>query len=145
MPAATLLVLSLPLRSGTYTDILNHMVQFNQTHFDASFSALSDPTRRGVLEQLGHADASITVLAERFHMTLTGMKKHVGVLEQAGLVSTEKVGRVRTCKLGLRGLEEEAAWIERYRQLWAARFDELDIVVEELKRKEKANGRKKRK
>ena len=77
-------------------------------------------------------------------MTLTGMKKHVGVLEQAGLVSTEKVGRVRTCKLGLRGLEEEAAWIERYRQLWA-RFDELDIVVEELKRKEKANGRKKRK
>jgi DNA-binding transcriptional ArsR family regulator len=112
---------------------------------NASFGALSDATRRGVLEQLGRADASITALAERFHMTLTGMKKHVGVLEQAGLVSTEKVGRVRTCKLGLRGLEEEAAWIERYRQLWAARFDELDIVVEELKRKEKANGRKKRK
>jgi DNA-binding transcriptional ArsR family regulator len=121
------------------------MVQSCQTRFDASFGALSDATRRGVLEQLGRADASITALAERFHMTLTGMKKHVGVLEQAGLVSTEKVGRVRTCKLGLRGLEEEAAWIERYRQLWAARFDELDIVVEELKRKEKANGRKKRK
>ena len=125
--------------------ILNRMAQYSQTHFDASFGALSDATRRGVLEQLGRADASITALAERFHMTLTGMKKHVGVLEQAGLVSTEKVGRVRTCKLGLRGLEEEAAWIERYRQLWAARFDELDIVVEELKRKEKANGRKKRK
>jgi len=78
-------------------------------------------------------------------MTLTGMKKHVGVLEQAGLVSTEKVGRVRTCKLGLRALEEEAAWIESYRRLWAARFDELDIVVEELKRKERENGRKKRK
>ena len=78
-------------------------------------------------------------------MTLTGMKKHVGVLEQAGLVSTEKVGRVRTCKLGLRRLEEEAAWIGSYRQLWDTRFDELDIVVEELKRKEKANGRKKRK
>ena len=77
-------------------------------------------------------------------MTLTGMKKHVGVLEQAGLVTTEKIGRVRTCKLG-RGLEEEAAWIERYRQLWTARFDQLDIVVEELKRKENANGRKKRK
>ena len=122
--------------------ILNRMAQYSQTHFDASFGALSDATRRGVLEQLGRADASITALAERFHMTLTGMKKHVGVLEQAGLVSTEKVGRVRTCKLGLRGLEEEAAWIERYRQLWAARFDELDIVVEELKRKEKANGRK---
>ena len=138
-------VLSPPLHAVTPCCILNHMVQYFQNHFDASFGALSDATRRGVLEQLGRADASITALAERFHMTLTGMKKHVGVLEQAGLVSTEKVGRVRTCKLGLRGLEEEAAWIERYRQLWAARFDELDIVVEELKRKEKANGRKKRK
>ncbi len=121
------------------------MVQYYQTRFDSSFGALSDVTRRGVLEQLGRADASITVLAEKFHMTLTGMKKHVGVLEQAGLVTTEKVGRVRTCKLGLRGLQQEAAWIERYRQLWGARFDELDKVVEELKRKEKANGRKKRK
>jgi DNA-binding transcriptional ArsR family regulator len=118
------------------------MVQYNQTHFDASFGALSDATRRGVLEQLGRAEASITALAERFHMTLTGMKKHVRVLEEAGLVSTEKIGRVRTCKLGLRGLEEEAAWIESYRQIWAARFDELDIVVEELKMKEKANGSK---
>lgn len=125
--------------------MLNRMVQYSQASFDASFSALSDATRRGVLEQLGCADASITALAERFHMTLTGMKKHVVVLEQAGFVTTEKAGRVRTCKLGLRGLEEEAAWIERYRQLWAARFDELDIVVEELRRKEKANGRKKRK
>jgi len=119
------------------------MVQYTRAPLDASFAALSDATRRGVLEQLGRADASITELAEKFHMTLTGMKKHVGVLEQAGLVTTEKVGRVRTCKLGLRGLEEEAAWIERYRQLWAARFDELDKVVEELKQKEKANGRKK--
>jgi len=124
--------------------ILNHMVQYTQDHFDASFAALSDVTRRGVLEHLGRADASITDLAEKFHMTLTGMKKHVGVLEQAGLVTTEKVGRVRTCKLGLRRLEEEAAWIERYRQLWDARFDELDEVVEELKRKEKVDGRKKR-
>ena len=120
------------------------MAQYHQPHFDASFAALSDPTRRGVLEQLGRADASITDLAEKFHMTLTGMKKHVGVLEQAGLVTTEKVGRVRTCKLGLRGLEEEAAWIEEYRRLWAARFDELDKIIEELKRKEKADGRKKR-
>ena len=137
--------LSLSLHCVTYVAILNYMVQYSQTHFDASFGALADATRRGVLEQLGRADASITALAERFHMTLTGMRKHVGVLEQAGLVTTEKVGRVRTCKLGLRGLEEEAAWIERYRQLWAARFDELDVVVEELKRREKANGRKKRK
>jgi len=120
------------------------MVQYSRTDFDTSFAAISDATRRGVLEQLGRADASITDLAEKFHMTLTGMKKHVGVLEQAGLVTTEKVGRVRTCKLGLRRLEEEAAWIERYRQTWGARFDELDKVVEELKRKEKVDGRKKR-
>ena len=120
------------------------MVQYSRARLDASFAALSDATRRGVLEQLGRSDASITQLAEKFHMTLTGMKKHVGVLEQSGLVTTEKLGRVRTCRLGLRRLEEEAAWIERYRQLWAARFDELDIVVEELNRKEKANGRTKR-
>ncbi|HEY7977173.1 MAG TPA: metalloregulator ArsR/SmtB family transcription factor [Rhizomicrobium sp.] len=120
------------------------MVQYSQTRFDASFAALSDATRRGVLEQLGRADASITELADKFHMTLTGMKKHVGVLEQAGLVTTQKVGRVRTCKLGRRRLEEEAAWIENYRQLWAARFDELDIVIEELKQKEKADGRRKK-
>src|SRR6476619_6588709 len=120
------------------------MVQYSMTGFDASFSALSDATRRGVLEQLGRADASITDLAQRFHMTLTGIKKHVGVLEQAGLVTTEKVGRVRTCRLGPRRLDEETAWIERHRQLWASRFDELDKVVEELKQKEIVNGRKKR-
>jgi len=118
------------------------MVQYSQTRLDDSFSALSDVTRRGVLEQLGHSDASITELAEKFHMTLTGMKKHVGVLEQAGLVTTEKVGRVRTCKLGSRRLEEEAAWIERYRQLWDARFDELDQIVEELKREKRINGKR---
>lgn len=116
------------------------MVQYDQGHFDLSFGALSDATRRGVLEHLGRADASITDLAEKFSMTLTGMKKHVAVLEQAGLVRTRKVGRVRTCKLGIRALEEEAAWIERYRQIWSARFDELDLVVEELKRKETAHG-----
>src|SRR5690242_3905019 len=100
------------------------MVQYREPVLDASFAALSDTTRRGVLEQLGRADASITVLAEKFHMTLTGMKKHVGVLERAGLVTTEKVGRVRTCKLGPGRLQQEAAWIESYRQLWDARFDE---------------------
>ncbi|HUO93042.1 MAG TPA: metalloregulator ArsR/SmtB family transcription factor [Rhizomicrobium sp.] len=121
------------------------MVQYSQARFDASFAALSDATRRGVLEQLGRADASITELASKFDMTLTGMKKHVGVLEEAGLVVTEKIGRVRTCRLGARRLEEEAAWLEKYRRLWAARFDALDAVVEDLKRKEKANERKKRK
>ena len=116
---------------------LNHVVQYARAHLDASFAALSDATRRGVLEQLGRSDASITTLAKQFHMTLTGMKKHVGVLEQAGLVTTEKVGRVRTCKLGARRLEEETAWLERSRQLWDSRFDELDRVVDELKRREK--------
>jgi DNA-binding transcriptional ArsR family regulator len=120
------------------------MVQYMRARLDASFSALSDATRRGILEQLGRCDASITDLAEKFAMTLTGMKKHVGVLEQARLVTTEKVGRVRTCKLGTRRLEEETAWLERYRQLWDSRFDELDKVVAELKRKEKIDGRKKR-
>ena len=120
------------------------MVQYREPVLDASFAALSDATRRGVLEQLGRANASITDLAEKFHMTLTGMKKHVGVLEQAGLVATEKVGRVRTCRLGLRGLQQEAAWIERYRQRWAARFGELDKLVEELKKKEKADARRKK-
>ena len=117
------------------------MVQYHQAWFDASFAALSDATRRGVLEQLGRGDASITDLAEKFHMTLTGMKKHVSVLEQAGLVTTAKVGRVRTCRLGRSRLEQEAQWIEGYRQLWAARFDELDKVVEQLNRKERNDGR----
>jgi DNA-binding transcriptional ArsR family regulator len=133
------------LRAPSRALILNLMVQYTKPRLDASFAALSDATRRGVLEQLGCADASITDLAVQFHMTLTGMKKHVGVLEQAGLVTTEKVGRVRTCKLGARRLEEETAWLERYRRLWEARYNELDQVVQELKRKEKADGRKKRK
>jgi len=118
------------------------MAQYSQSRFDASFGALSDPTRRGVLEQLMRADASISDLAERFHMTLTGMSKHIGVLEQAQLVATQKVGRVRTCSLGARRLDDEAAWLENYRRLWAERFDALDTVLEDLKRKEKRDGRK---
>jgi DNA-binding transcriptional ArsR family regulator len=143
-PSKTQPVVGLPLHVALVRHILNRMVQYTRARLDASFAALSDATRRGVLEQLGRSDASITDLAEKFHMTLTGMKKHVGVLEQSGLVTTEKLGRVRTCKLGPRRLEEETAWLERYRQLWDARFDELDKVVEELKRKEKVDGRKKR-
>ena len=119
------------------------MVQYARPLFDASFAALSDATRRAVLEQLGRGDASITDLADKFQMTLTGMKKHVAVLERAGLVTTQKVGRVRTCRLGFRRLEEEAAWIERYRRLWDARFDELDRIVEELKREKRVHGTRK--
>ena len=130
-----------PLAYPHPSAILKYMVQFHQTRFDSSFAALSDATRRGVLERLGRSDASITDLAETFQMTLTGMKKHISVLEQAGLVTSEKVGRVRTCRLGASRLEQEAEWIERYRQLWDARFDQLDKVVEELKRKENNDGR----
>jgi DNA-binding transcriptional ArsR family regulator len=89
------------------------MVQYVPPHLDASFAALSHATRRGVLERLGRGEASITDLAAKFHMTLTGMKKHVNVLEDAGLVRTEKVGRVRTCTLGPRRLEDETAWISK--------------------------------
>jgi DNA-binding transcriptional ArsR family regulator len=121
------------------------MVQYMAVRLDTSFAALSDATRRGVLEQLGRGDASITELAEKFHITLTGMKKHVGVLEQAGLVTTKKIGRVRTCRLGPRRLAEETEWLERYRRRWDERFDALDTVVEELTREEKSDERKKRK
>jgi len=120
------------------------MVQYTNAHLDASFAALSDVTRRGVLEQLGRAEASITDLAQKFNMTLTGMKKHVGVLEHAGLVITQKVGRVRICKVGPDRLEEATAWLEKYRNLWATRFDELDRVIEDLKQREKFDGRKTR-
>jgi DNA-binding transcriptional ArsR family regulator len=118
------------------------MVQYSRAYLDTSFAVLSDSTRRGVLEQLGREEASITDLADRFHMTLTGMKKHVGVLEQAGLVVTEKVGRVRTCRIGPRRLEDVAEWIERYHHLWDERFAALDQVIEELREKEKPDGRK---
>jgi DNA-binding transcriptional ArsR family regulator len=121
------------------------MVQYASTGLDACFAALSDSTRRGVLEHLGREEASITDLADRFHMTLTGIRKHVGVLEQAGLVVSEKVGRVRTCRIGARRLEEVTAWVQRYHQLWDARFGELDQVIEELKQKEESDGHNKAK
>jgi DNA-binding transcriptional ArsR family regulator len=116
--------------------ILNHMVQQYAPRLDSTFAALSDATRRGVLVTLGQSDASITDLADRFHMTLTGMKKHVGVLEGAGLVTTEKRGRVRTCRLSPDRLEAELAWIESYRQMWHARFNDLETLVADLKRAE---------
>jgi DNA-binding transcriptional ArsR family regulator len=115
------------------------MAQYLNPSLDLSFSALSDATRRGVLAQLGAGNESISSLADRFHMTLTGMKKHVQVLERAGLVATEKVGRVRTCRLGQRDLGAEAEWIEAQRQLFEARFAALDAILEDMKQEEK-NG-----
>ena len=117
------------------------MVQHLDAPLDAAFAALADPTRRGVLEQLGRADASISELADRFAMTITGMRKHVGVLERAGLVATEKVGRVRTCRIGRRRLDEVDGWIEQYHRRWDERFRELDQVIQELKQKEASDGR----
>ena len=131
-----------PLAPSENSRILNHMVQFSSAQLDAAFAALSDSTRRGVLEQLGASDASITELADRFQMTLTGMKKHVGVLEEAGLVRTEKTGRVRTCRLGPEQLSEVNRWLERYRKVWEERYAELDKVLEELQHKEKSNERR---
>ncbi|MGV3511629.1 MAG: ArsR/SmtB family transcription factor [Novosphingobium sp.] len=116
------------------------MVQYESPGLDAAFAALADATRRGVVLHLGQADASISDLASRFGMTLTGMKKHVGVLEAAGIVATEKVGRVRRCRLGPRRMDEEAAWIARYRKAWDTRFRALDNVLEELTRRENDDG-----
>lgn len=116
------------------------MVQYLQESDASAFGALSDATRRGVLEHLGREDASITALAEKYKMTLTGMKKHIGVLERAGLVATEKVGRVRVCRMGIRQLKEETDWLEAYRRLWEARFSELDKVLAEMNHREKNNG-----
>ena len=109
------------------------MVQYSQARLDASFAALSDATRRGILEQLRRADASITDLAEKFHMTLTGMKKHVAILEQAGLVATHKLGRVRTCTLGRERLDAETKWILSYQKSLEARLDRLGDFLERTK------------
>lgn len=129
-----------PLRRKRSSAIVNHMVQYRPMGLDASFAALSDATRRGVLEHLGRNDASISELADRFHMTPTGMSKHIGVLEQAGLVVTAKVGRVRTCRIGARRLDEVEAWIDRYHQRWDERFRELDQIIDELQHKETEDG-----
>lgn len=113
------------LRAGGGGHILNHMVQYT-SRLDSTFGALSDGTRRGILERLGRGSASISELADSFGMTLTGVKKHVRVLEDAKLVTTEKLGRVRTCTLGPRRLEAEQAWIAKYQQMVADRLDRLD-------------------
>lgn len=113
------------------------MVQYNDSALDRSFAALSDATRRGIIDQLARADASITSLADRFQMTLTGVKKHIQVLERAGLVVTRKIGRVRICTLGARGLETEAEWIEARRRLFEARFAALDDIINEMKQEDK--------
>jgi len=108
------------------------MVQYSST-LDVAFAAVADPTRRGILERLGRQDASISELADAFEMTLTGMKKHVQLLEDVGLVATTKVGRVRVCTLGARRLVDEAAWISGYQAMVEARFDRLEAFLEQTK------------
>ena len=105
------------------------MVQYSST-LDRAFTALADPTRRGILERLGQQDASISDLADAFGMSLTGVRKHVALLETAGLVRSEKVGRTRTCRLGARSLDDELAWITRHRRQVAARLDSLGEFLE---------------
>jgi DNA-binding transcriptional ArsR family regulator len=102
---------------------------------DGTFGALADPTRREILERLGRSDAAISELAEDFDMTLTGIKKHVNVLEMAGLVTTQKVGRVRQCRLGPRRLDDEAAWIAAYRRMLEGRLNRLGEFLERTRRK----------
>jgi len=105
------------------------MVQYPR-RLDTTFAALSDPTRRGILTRLGRGDASISDLAAKFGMTLTGMKKHVKILEAAGLVTSEKVGRVRSARLGRRRLEDESAWIATYQRMQHDRFNRLEEFLE---------------
>src|ERR1700737_4872190 len=108
------------------------MVQY-QPPLDRTFAALADPTRRSILERLGQGSASITELAEPFAMSLTGLKKHVRVLEDVELITTEKVGRARRCTLGPQRLEDAERWIETYRQMLDARLDRFGELLERTK------------
>jgi DNA-binding transcriptional ArsR family regulator len=110
------------------------MVQYSRK-LDTAFAALADPTRRGILTRLGRSDTGITELADAFDITPTGMRKHIGVLEAADLVTTEKVGRVRVCKLGPRRLEDETAWIANYRRMLEGRLNRLGEFLERTKEK----------
>ena len=111
------------------------MVQYGQTALDRSFGALSDPTRRAILMRLGRSEATISDLAVGFEMTLTGLKKHVHILEEAGLVTTEKVGRARRCRLGPQRLDDVTKWLASYRTLLEQRLDRLGAFLERTKGK----------
>lgn len=108
------------------------MVQYHPK-LDETFGALADSGRRAIIERLGATEASITELADLLRMTLTGTKKHVQILEGAGLVTTSKVGRTRVCRLGPQGMEDELAWIENYRNQLDSRLDRLGELIEKRK------------
>ena len=121
-------------------EIVNHMVQFQPAALDASFAALANATRRGIVEQLGRESASISLLADRFDMTLTGMRKHVALLEEVGLVRSERLGRTVLCSAGDYRLEAEAAWIAHSRRMWEARFAGLDTLLDTIRTEETGSG-----
>jgi DNA-binding transcriptional ArsR family regulator len=101
---------------------------------DGTFFALSDPTRRGILERLGRGPATISQLAKPFGLTINGVEKHVGILERADLVATEKVGRARQCRLGPASMAEATAWMEGHRRVWENRLDRFERYVERTSR-----------
>jgi len=119
------------LQTPPWCGILNLVVQY--LPIDRTFAALGDPTRRSVLERLGRGSATITELAEPFAISLTGMKKHVRVLEDAQLVTTEKVGRARVCSVGPRRLEDVHEWTETYRRMLDERLDRFGELLERTK------------
>jgi len=112
------------------------MVQYSNFALDHSFAALADATRRGMIDELGRGPASVTVLADKFAITLTGAKKHLAILERAGLITTAKVGRVRTCRLKPGALALEAEWFAAQRTLFEARFDALDQLLGTMEQEE---------
>jgi DNA-binding transcriptional ArsR family regulator len=114
--------------------MVNRMVK-SQT-LDRTFSALSDPRRRDILERLSRGPASVSELARPFGISLPGMLKHVRILEEAKLVTTEKKGRTRECRLGPEQMDDATRWIERYRDQWERRLDRLEAVIEKRKGEE---------
>jgi len=121
------------------------MVQHSTSsaHLDATFAALSDPTRRAILARLAGGEASVNELAAPFKMSLPAISKHLKVLERAGLIARGREAQWRPCRLQAAPLKDAAEWIEHYRQFWEESFDRLEDYLRELQIKEKKNGRNK--
>jgi DNA-binding transcriptional ArsR family regulator len=113
---------------ASFSDIVNRVVKF--TSLDRTFSALSDPNRRDILGRLAEGPATVSELAQPLGMSLPGVMKHVRILEDAELVTTEKRGRIRECRLGPAQLDDATQWIEMYRRRWERRLDKLERYVE---------------
>src|ERR1700693_609700 len=129
--------ISLDKNSGV--TILNHMVKYSEAVLDSTFAALSDVTRRGILARLVQGETSVSELAAPYKMSLPAVSKHLRVLEDAGLVTRHKDGRVHRCRLLAEPMKDAAEWIERYRQFWEHQFDALADYLEQESRKEEAS------